>query len=156
MNAVGLSAVSAVRPPFEMKGDSRRVDVHWRGEWDEPIAAAYADGLAAYLRVLREKSGAATRPSLVVDATELVRCNILARGCLADLQTSLRPKLGRAAFIASSPRMRGLCLWIVKVSDDATARVFGNRDGVQEWLEGTQTRLEAAQGVAREWGRSES
>lgn len=144
--------VSADEPPFEIRGDSRQVEVCWRGVWDEPIAAAYADGLAAHLRGLRENRDKPTRPSLVVDATDLVRCNILARGCLADLQAEMGPRLTRAAFIASSPRMRGLCLWIVKVGEDANARVFGNHDGVEEWIAGTEARLAAAQRLARQGG----
>lgn len=148
--------MSADQPPFEIGGDSRRVDVRWRGVWDEPIAAAYADALAAHLRALRETEDKAARPSLVIDAIDLLRCNILARGCLADLQAATWPKLSRAAFIAASPEMRGLCLWIVKVGEDANARVFGNRDGVEEWLDGTETRLGAVQRLARRSGGSGS
>lgn len=148
-SALRIELVSSDQRPFELTGDDHRLEVFWRSEWDEPIALAYAEELARFLRGLREGTDRAARPSLVVDATGLRRCNILARGCLADLQNATRSQLGRVAFIAGSPQMRGLCLWIVKIGEDTTARVFGNREGVEEWLAGTQTRLETVKQVAR-------
>lgn len=126
--------------PFEIRDGDGRLLVVWRGRWDEPAAQAYAEAMNEKLSAL-----GGNKLHLVVDASRLQHCNILARGRLADLHEEIAPKIGRCVYIATSPRMRGLCLWIVKVAGDETAKVFANDRDVEEWLSSSETRVGDAQ-----------
>ncbi len=125
--------------PFDICGDASRVTAAWRGIWDESTALSYAN--AAREEILRP--GLGIRP-LVVHANDLHHCDILARGVLTDLHHELRPRLRRTVFIASSARIRGLCLWIARVSDDENAKVFANDRGIETWLADTTGRTDDA------------
>lgn len=124
--------------PFDVRRDACRITAAWRGEWTEDTVTAYA---ARVRDLLAQRSDAF---DLVVDASALERCGILPLGLLTDLHTEILPRLRRTAFIATRPQMRGLCLWIVRVSGDANARVLANELGIDAWLSGTLTREEDA------------
>ncbi|MEM6294340.1 MAG: hypothetical protein AAGA54_23905 [Myxococcota bacterium] len=126
-------------PPFDIRGDAFRVTATWRGIWDESVALDYAAAARDQLT-----SGGPGARHLVVYANDLHHCDILARGVLTDLHHELRPRLRRTVFIASSARMRGLCLWIARVSDDENAKVFANDRGVELWLAGEAGRIDDA------------
>ena len=122
---------------FGLRVSGDRVDVSWRGRWEETTAEDYA-------KALTEAYAAGKVRHLVVDATELDYCSILARGRLADLQTQLKSKHERCAYVASSARMRGLCLWIIQVAEDENARACARVEEVREWLQSTEGRVERA------------
>lgn len=134
------SAVLLMTPtlPFDVRRDACRISAAWRGEWTEDTVTAYATRVR---ELFAERSDAF---DLVVDASGLERCSILPLGLLTDLHAELLPRLRRTVFIATRPQMRGLCLWIVRVSGDSHARVLANELGVDAWLSGTLTREEDA------------
>ncbi len=125
--------------PYEIREVGERVHVVWRGRWDEPAAESFASAMMNFL-AQREDN-----PALVVDATRLQHCNILARGRLADLHEAMRPQIGRCVYVATSARMRGLCLWIIKVAGDERAKVLANDEDVEAWLNSDETRVSDAQ-----------
>lgn len=122
---------------FDLRSTSGRIDARWRGRWEEPDAEAYVQALEAAYR-------AGPVEALVVDATQLEHCSILARGRLADAQERLKTHQTRCVYLADSPQIRGLCLWIVRVAEDANARVVARKDEVDAWLESREGRLERA------------
>lgn len=124
--------------PFDARRDASRISAAWRGEWSEDTVTAYGVRIR---ELLSERSDAF---DLVVDASALERCGILPRGLLTDLHTEILPRLRRTVFVATSPRVRGLCLWIARVSGDVHARVLANELGIDAWLSGTLTREDDA------------
>ena len=123
---------------FDIKATGRRVEAVWYGYWTENLVGQYAERL----RELVERDKRVDR--LIVDASSVTGCDVLGRGKLADLQEWAKTKLTRSVYVADSARVRGLCLWIVRIAEDNNALVVANHAEVEDWLSGDEGRLERA------------
>ncbi len=81
---------------------------------------------------------------MVVDATELEGFEEGVRRTLARHQEGLKGRLQRSVYLADSARVRGICLWLVRIAGDDSAIVTANPREVDGWLAGDEGRLQRA------------
>ena len=127
-------------PGFELEERGKRLVASWWGDWDEAAAMSFAHRIREFVDRPRDAA-----PALVVDARQMSGCKILARGALADLQNEMRDKLRNSVYVASTPAMRGVCLWIVKVGEDPKAKVVDRIEQVEDCLDQDSSRVGSAQ-----------
>lgn len=123
---------------FELRATGRRIEAAWYGRWTEALVGQYAERLRELVVQHRDVD------HLVVDACGVTDCDVLGRGRLADLQEWGKEHFTRSVFIADRSRVRGLCLWIVRIAKDDDALVTANRDEIDDWLGSQGGRLERA------------
>ncbi|MEZ4453047.1 MAG: hypothetical protein R3B09_26540 [Nannocystaceae bacterium] len=80
------------------------------------------------------------------------------RAFLLELQRTVRGHQGRTVYVADRPRLRGLALWVVHMSEDPQAKIVSNMPAALEWLRITDERIDSAAtrtlgGLARLSGR---
>lgn len=122
---------------YRLVDHGSKIEVVMLGTWEEETALAYARALEEVVRDRKKDP-----PNLVVDLSEIDGCTILARGVLADLQSTVAPNLARSVYVAGRPRIRGLCLWIAHVSDDPDMRVVRDLEQADEWLASKEARYD--------------
>lgn len=66
------------------------------------------------------------------------------RAFLLQLQQTIRAHQGRAVYVADRPRLRGLALWVVHMSEDPQAKIVSNMAAALEWLRITDERIDSA------------
>ncbi len=128
--------MSDARYTIERHGTLVRVKLLDR--WEESHATAFGEALRAELQAAGQSC------DLIIDLTDLTECRILARGKLADVMTELKEFLRRSAWIARSPRMRGLALWVLHVAEDPQGRPVRDEAQAKAWLDSAGERFESA------------
>ncbi|HGG56497.1 MAG TPA: hypothetical protein ENK31_01740, partial [Nannocystis exedens] len=84
---------------------------------------------------LRETFAGEPSPETVLfDLTEVERCDIAARQEMVGIQRFIATQGCRTAYLASRPRIRGITLWIVHISEDGNARPIVTLDEAEDWL----------------------
>jgi ABC-type transporter Mla MlaB component len=112
-----------------------RVHLVLHGSLEAESLPSVANALDALLAEIAEGS------RVLVDLGNLERCDPAARRTLARIQRRLRDRGCRTAWLAQSPRLRGLALWVVYAANDPRATPVGDVDLAEAWLEGTEARL---------------
>lgn len=123
---------------FNIERNGHHVRAKLLDRWEESDAATFGDALRSELQAAGQSC------DLVVDLSDLVECRILARGKLADVMTELKEYLRRSAWIARSPRMRGLALWVLHVAEDPQGRPVRDEAQAKAWLNSDGERFESA------------
>lgn len=123
---------------FNIERSGHDVRAKLIGRWEESDAAAFDEALRAELQAAGQSC------NLIIDLTDLSECRILARGKLADVMTELKEYLRRSAWIARSPRMRGLALWVLHVAEDPQGRPVRDEAQARAWIDSDGERFESA------------
>ncbi len=93
-----------------------------------PIRALFAE--------LKEMLAGEPGPETILfDLSGVERCDIAARQEMVAIQRFIATRGSRTAYLASRPRIRGITLWIVHVSQDGNARPIVTLDEAKDWLE---------------------
>ncbi len=91
--------------------------------------------IRALFNEIRETFAGEPSPETVLfDLTEVERCEIAARQEMVAIQRFIATQGSRTAYLASRPRIRGITLWIVHISQDGNARPIVTLDEAEDWL----------------------
>ena len=121
--------------------DPEVLEVHLLGAID-------CDDVAQLVEELEARSTA--RPYVLVDLRQVIELTPAARTALVGLARSVARRSRRRAWLARSPRGRGLALWVLHVCPDPHAQVVGHPDAAVRWLHEDLTRTAAhEQGMRR-------
>lgn len=80
-------------------------------------------------------------PGLIVDLRETDQIERDARLGLVEVHQALKAKAGRSVYIAHSPLLRGLALWVIHMAGDQRAEVVGSMGQAHAWLESEDGRV---------------
>ena len=108
------------------------------GDFD-PLAAQ-----AATVELARRWPGDPIRAAFV-DLRQLTDCSVDARAALLAMHGVLRQRTERRVYVASSPRYRGVALWLLHVTGDDEGKVVATDEQAHAWLLGGAKRLEDAE-----------
>ncbi len=125
-----------MKPSFQIDDTTQPVRVLLTGEID----GAVVDGLTA---AIARWTPASDRPPTIVDLSGVTAVGAGARDALVQFSRALVPKVGRHAYLATTPQLRGLVLWVLHVARDVEGRTVGNDGQAQKWLAGDAGRLES-------------
>lgn len=117
------------------RGSSGQLRVVLQGAIDEGAVTACG-------AKLNEALAGATPARVLFDLCLVSSLSTDARHALAELQRTLAPKVARTAYLANRPFLRGEALWVVHMADDSNAKPAMNERQAEQWLAGTQGRLE--------------
>ena len=74
------------------------------------------------------------RSEFLLDLRPLADCKILGRQGLRELQERFRRARVRTAYVAKTPRIRGMTLIVINGANDAGANTFVDAAAAAEWL----------------------
>lgn len=89
---------------------------------------------------VRAEVEAASVDRVLVDLRGLTNCELLGRAALTDLQTWLRSKVKRTAYVTSTPRFRGMTHIVIHNALDENAGTFVQREEADAWLGASELR----------------
>jgi hypothetical protein len=92
-------------------------------------------------RDARPTKASAARPLVLIDMREVTGCDIAARTALIRVQSYLRTRAARTAYLADQPRLRGLALWVAHLAGDAGAKAVPTQSAADAWLGRTEGRV---------------
>jgi len=84
---------------------------------------------------------AAPPPALLLDLRRTDRIEQQIRVALVDVHRALKAKAGRSVYLAESPVLRGMALWILHLAGDQRASVVGSLVQARAWLTGSEGRV---------------
>jgi len=85
---------------------------------------------------------------ILFDLSEVEACDLAARQEMVEVQRLIAARGSRTAYLASRPRIRGVTLWIVHISQDGNARPIVSADEAEDWLDQRSTRMELIESEA--------
>lgn len=121
---------------FLLRHDADRVHVALRGT----LEGASLPDLGAAVDAQLDAVPTGTR--VVVDLTEVSRCDRAACRALARIQRRFKAHQCRTAWLADRPRLRGAAWWIVHAAKDPQAMPVTSQRFADEWLTGDEERLD--------------
>ncbi len=77
---------------------------------------------------------------VLVDLRGLTNCELLGRAALTDLQTWLRSRVKRTAYVTATPRFRGMTHIVIHNALDENAATFVQRAEADAWLGASELR----------------
>lgn len=104
------------------------------------LGAVSASTVDALLEELEE--GGPLPPHAILDLRQLTDITMEARTRLVDVLRHLIATTERRAWLASSPRFRGVALWVVHVSPDPFGQIVGHPAQARAWLESGHSRVD--------------
>ena len=83
--------------------------------------------------------------TVLVGLSALSRYDPRLRPFLLALQGQITKEGGRAVYVADRPRLRGVALWVIHMSEDSQAKIVPNMAAALEWLRVTDERVQSAE-----------
>lgn len=122
--------------PYGICVKTNYIRVTLQGSIDETQAAEVTSAVKAQI----ERSPA--QRCVVFDLGAVRQSTILGRAKLVELQDWLSRRIGRTAWVANTPRFRGLALMICRASDDRNAKAVATHEEAERWLNSNFDRVE--------------
>ncbi|MCA9705249.1 MAG: hypothetical protein KDK70_05310 [Myxococcales bacterium] len=126
------------------RGADDRVRVVLRGALEGSALPGLSDAFTALLRDLPARAG------ILIDLTEVTRCDPAACRTLARILRKVRDRGVRTAWLAHRARLRGAVWWIVHAAEDPRAMPVTDRRFAEDWLACDDERLDRLETQTRE------
>ncbi len=83
--------------------------------------------------------------TVLIGLSALTRYDPRLRPFLLALQAQISGEGGRAVYVSDRPRLRGVALWVIHMSEDSQAKIVPNMAAALEWLRITDERVSSAE-----------
>ena len=133
--------------PFSMirhLTDLRWVDIHLAGDVDVATVQALIAELSEVGRLVET-------PLACIDLRQMTSCSLEARGTLVRLHQRLVSITDRRAYLAASPVIRGVAVWVLHVAPDRHGKVVLNNAAAVRWLTAPMDRNAQAEASLRSY-----
>lgn len=127
---------------YELDGPSGgRFVIQLTGNFDQ----AAAEQLEVAVKKALEGEPAASL-FVTVDLCGLSDFHVFARTVLVRIQREISAHAKRTAYLADTPRFRGLGLWVSHLAEDGNAHAVVSQKQLEDWFAGSVERIDGAEG----------